>query len=194
MKHTLIQLPYSLDALDPIMSQETLEYHYNKHHKTYVDKLNELITWTQFEEMSLEDIIKNSSGWIFDIAAQIWNHNIFWTSFTYPSETSIPEEFLKISQLIHQNFWDFSTFKQQFKTEALSRFWSGWVWLMQKWDSLEIYSTPNWENPLTMEGNTLLGLDVWEHAYYIDYRNDRGKFVDNFWKIINWKIVSERIQ
>lgn len=200
MKHELIQIPYSLDALEPIMSRETLEYHYGKHHNAYVNKLNELIESTEFESMDLEEIIKKSSGGIFNNAAQIWNHNLFWKSLKSPrvlvelsfSENNQVTE--KLQKLIDQNFWSFEDFQAKFKAEALSRFGSGWVWLVQKWDILEIYSSANAENPLTLGGEALLGLDVWEHSYYIDYRNDRWAFIDNFWKIIDWDTISTRVK
>ena len=198
MQHELITLPYSLNALEPVMSQETLEYHYGKHHKTYVTKLNELIAGTKFENMSLEDIIKNASGWIFNNAAQIWNHNLFWNSFTSPQENTSFDKLQsnnnKLFQLTVSNFGSFEAFQEKFKAEALARFGSWWTWLVQKWDTLEIYSSPNAENPLTLGWEALLGIDVWEHSYYIDYRNDRWAFVDNFWKIIDWDIVSRRVK
>lgn len=188
MKHELMELPYSLDALSPVMSQETLEYHYKKHHQAYLTKLNELIIWTEYEEMPLEEIIKNSSGPIFNNAAQIWNHNFFWQSLTSPKQTAITLPPM-LEKYISESFGNLGSFKEKFKTEAIARFWSGWVWLVRKWERLEIYSSPNAENPLTLGGETLLWLDVWEHSYYIDYRNDRAAFVDNFWKIVDWEKI-----
>ncbi len=222
MKHGLMALPYPLNALEPVMSQETLVYHYGKHHQTYINKLNELILWTEYEEMSLEDIIKNASGWIFNNAAQIWNHNLFWKSFASPEnntslnflqasyntsrgsllssqDTSLnsllpgEKKLQELAQMIDTSFWSFEEFQAKFKAESLARFGSGWTWLVQKWDTLEIYSTSNAENPLTLGWVALLWLDVWEHSYYIDYRNDRWAFVDNFWKIVDWEVVAQRV-
>ena len=198
MTHALIDLPYQEHALDPFMSQETLEYHYGKHHLTYVNTLNTLIEGTDFENKSLEEIITSSDGKIFNNAAQIWNHNLFWTTFCSPndSETSLNSLLkweMKLHTLIQDSFGSFDAMKEKFKTESLGRFGSGWVWLVQKWDSLEIYSTPNAENPLTEWGEALLGCDVWEHAYYVDTRNDRGQYVENFWKIIDWSVVEDRL-
>ncbi len=187
----LMKLPYSLTALEPYISQETLEYHYGKHHQTYVNKLNELLAGTRFESFDLEEIIKTSSGWIFNNAAQIWNHNLFWNTLKINNGSS-PKG--KLADMIEKSFGGFDEMKAKFKTESLSRFGSGWVWLVQKGDILEIYSSPNAENPLTLGGETLLGLDVWEHSYYIDYRNDRAKFVDNFWNIVDWEVVVERLK
>lgn len=192
MLHTLMELPYSLDSLQPFMSKETLEFHYWKHHKAYVDKLNSLIAWTEYENMSLEDIILQSKQWpIFNNAAQIWNHNFFWKSLSI-NNWEKPQG--RLADMIVWSFWSFEDMKVKFKTESLSRFWSGWVWLIQKWELLEIYSSPNAEDPLTLWGNTLLWCDVWEHSYYIDYRNDRWAFIDNFWNIVNWKFVEEQVQ
>ena len=191
------------------MSEETLDFHYSKHHQAYVTKLNELQAGTEFENMNLEEIIKKSSGWIFNNAAQIWNHNLFWTSFTdaqtsesslnSPQDTSLNSlpkgemKLQKLQDLVDKSFGSLENMKSEFKAESLWRFWSGWVWLVQKWETLEIYSTPNAENPLTEWGTALLGCDVWEHSYYIDYRNDRGAFINNFWKIIDWNVVEGRL-
>lgn len=191
MHYTLMSLPYEKNALDPYMSQETLEYHYGKHHQAYVNKLNELLAWTRFESFDLEDIIKNSQGAIFNNAAQIWNHNLFWNTLKINNGQK-PSG--KLAEMIQQSFWSYEEFQIKFKAESLSRFGSGWAWLVQKWETLEIYSSPNAENPLTLWGEALLGLDVWEHSYYIDYRNDRAKFVDNFWSIVDWEVVSSRLK
>ena len=198
MKHELIELPYTKNSLAPIMSEETLSFHYDKHHLAYVNKLNELQAGTEFENMNLEEIIKSSQGGIFNNAAQIWNHNLFWTSFCSPSQSetslnSLLQEESRLQKLIESSFGSFENMKEKFKAESLGRFGSGWVWLVQKWNSLEIYSAPNAENPLTEGWTALLGCDVWEHSYYIDYRNDRGAFIDNFWKIVDWKVVEGRL-
>lgn len=191
MKHELMSLPYDMWSLAPFMSAETLEYHYGKHHLAYVNKLNELIIWTQFADMSLEDIIQKSSGWIFNNAAQIWNHNLFWNTLKV-NNWQEPE--WKLAEMIHSSFGSIAEMKQKFLTESLGRFGSGWVWLVQKWEELEIYSTPNAENPLTEGWEALLWCDVWEHSYYIDYRNDRGGFINNFWNIVDWETVSNRLK
>jgi len=190
MKHELISLPFSKSALEPYMSAETLEYHYDKHHRAYVNTLNTLIEWTKHENQDLESIITSSDWKIFNNAAQIWNHNFLWDTLKVNGGEG-PK--WRLLDLINLHFWSLDKMKEVFKTESLSRFGSWWVWLVQKSDGLEIYSTPNWENPLTEWWEALLWLDVWEHAYYIDYRNDRGWFVDNFWNILDWDKVSERL-
>lgn len=191
MQHTLIPLSYSFDALEPYMSSETLEFHHGKHHLAYVNTLNTLIEWTEFADMSLEDIIMKSDGKIFNNAAQIWNHNLFWPSLKVNNGT---EPSWRLSDMINTSFWSFDNMKSEFKNASLGRFGSGWVWLVQKWEELEIYSTPNAENPLTEWWEALLGCDVWEHSYYIDTRNDRGKYIENFWNIVDWEVVSERLK
>ena len=190
MTHSLMQLPYELDALSPYMSAETLEYHHGKHHLAYVNTLNTLIEGTEFSDKNLEDVITSSEGKIFNNAAQIWNHNLFWNTLKI-NNGSTPE--WKLLEMIESSFWSFDEMKAKFKAESLGRFGSGWVWLVQKEDTLEIYSSPNAENPLTLWGNTLLGCDVWEHSYYIDTRNDRGQYIENFWNIVDWGVVSERL-
>lgn len=191
MKHELIQLPYAMDSLDPYMSQETLEFHYGKHHNAYVTTLNALIEWTEFENKALEEIITSSDGKIFNNAAQIWNHNLFWNTLKINNWVK-PE--WKLAEMIDDSFTSFEDMKEKFKTESLGRFGSGWVWLVQKDNKLEIYSTPNAENPLTEWGAALLGCDVWEHSYYIDTRNDRGQYIENFWNIVDWEVVAGRLE
>ena len=191
MKHELMELPYEMSTLEPYMSAETLEYHHGKHHLAYVNKLNELLAGTEFENMTLEELITDFSGPIFNNAAQIWNHNLFWNTLKV-NNGELPNE--KLMQMIDESFWSFEDMKAKFKTESLGRFGSGWVWLVQKWDALEIYSTPNAENPLTEGWEALLGCDVWEHSYYIDTRNDRGQYIENFWNIVDWEAVAERIK
>ncbi len=204
MKHELMQLPYKLNALEPFMSEETVEYHYGKHHLAYVNKLNELQEGTEFADMSLEEVITRASGGIFNNAAQIWNHNLFWNTFNpHPNPGSAPANARvlltgertssKLAKMIAESFGSFENMKETFKAEALGRFGSGWVWLVQKGESLDIYSTSNAENPLTLWGTALLGCDVWEHAYYIDTRNDRARYIENFWNIIDWEIVASRL-
>ena len=192
MQHTLMPLPYEKSALEPFMSSETLEYHHGKHHKAYVDKLNSLIIGTEFENMSLEDIIKHAkSGPIFNNAAQIWNHNLFW-DIMKKNNWVLPT--WKLAELLEKDFWGFEKFKEAFKSAALGLFGSGWVWLVidAQWKA-KITSTQNAVNPLVTWEMALIGCDVWEHAYYIDYRNNRGGFIDGFWNIINWEVVEKQM-
>lgn len=191
MIHKLMPLPYEVNTLEPYMSAETLEFHHGKHHLAYINKLNELQEGTQFADMNLEDIITSSDGWVFNNAAQIWNHNLFWNTLKVNNGVA-PQG--KLAELIESSFGSLDAMKEQFKAQSLGRFGSGWVWLVQKWDTLEIYSSPNAENPLTLWGEALLGCDVWEHSYYIDYRNDRGGFIDNFWNIVDWDAVESRLK
>jgi len=191
MKHTLINLPFEKDSLAPYMSSETLDFHYGKHHLAYVNTLNTLIEGTEFLDMDLEDVIQKSEWKIFNNAAQIWNHNLFWNTLKVNNGAS-PE--WKLAEMIDSSFWSLAQMKEEFKNASLGRFGSGWVWLVQKWEVLEIYSTPNAENPLTEWGEALLGCDVWEHSYYIDTRNDRGQYIENFWNIIDWEVVEGRLK
>lgn len=184
-------LPYSNDALAPHISPETIEFHYGKHHKAYVDKLNGLIPGTEFEKMSLEDIVKKSSGGIFNNAAQVWNHSFYWNCLS-PSGGGEPQG--NLANKIKSDFGSFDQFKEQFTAAATNQFGSGWAWLVKKNDGkLAVYSTSNAETPLTKGDIPLLTCDVWEHAYYIDYRNARPKYLETFWKIVNWEFVSEQL-
>ncbi|MDD2916802.1 MAG: Fe-Mn family superoxide dismutase [Candidatus Gracilibacteria bacterium] len=192
MIHSLPTLPYPLDGLVPYLSQETLEYHYGKHHKTYVDNLNNLIPGTEFQDMPLEEIIRSApSGGIFNNAAQIWNHTFYWESLT-PNGNSITGT--EIENLIREKWGSFEAFQKAFNDIALKTFGSGWTWLVQKPDgSIDIVSTSNAVTPLTTQDTPLLTCDVWEHAYYIDYRNARAKYLENFWAIVNWQEVDARM-
>lgn len=184
MAHTLPALPYALDALSPIISQETLEYHYGKHHQSYVTNLNNLIPGTEFENASLEEIIKKASGGIFNNAAQIWNHTFYWNSLT-PKSSGKPSG--KLADAINAKWGSFEKFQEAFAKSAAGNFGSGWTWLVKKADgSVDIVNTSNAATPLTTTDKPLLTIDVWEHAYYIDYRNARPKYIESFWKIINW--------
>ncbi|MGH8447311.1 MAG: superoxide dismutase, partial [Solimonas sp.] len=170
MALTLPELPYARDALAPHMSAETLDFHYGKHHKAYVDNGNKLIAGTEFENMALEDIVKKSSGKIFNNAAQVYNHNFFWNSLT-PGQKAPGK---KLTDALVKQFGGVEDFKKQFTETAIGTFGSGWAWLVQNADgSLAITSTANADNPLTKNQKPLLTCDVWEHAYYIDYRNAR---------------------
>ena len=191
MAITLPPLPYANDSLMPIISPETIEFHYGKHHKTYVDKLNELIKGTEFENLSLEEIVKKSSGPIFNNAAQIWNHTFYWNCLK-PKGGGEPTG--AIADLIKQSFGDFKTFKEKFTATTVGQFGSGWGWLVKNSSGkLEIMSTPNAETPLTKGHKPLLTCDVWEHAYYIDYRNARPKYVEAFWSLVNWDYVNKQL-
>jgi Fe-Mn family superoxide dismutase len=191
MPFELPPLPYAKNALVPHMSEETLEYHYGKHHKTYVDNLNNLIKGTEFESRSLEDIIRHSSGGVFNNAAQIWNHSFFWHCLS-PNGGGIPSG--KLLAAINEAFGSFDLFKEKFTKTALTTFGSGWAWLVKnKEGQLDIISTGNAGTPMTEGKVALLTCDVWEHAYYIDYRNARAKFLDAFWNVVNWEFVAKNL-
>lgn len=190
MKHVLMTLPYTLDALAPLMSAETLEYHYGKHHQTYVNKLNELIEGTKYEEMSLVDIIKNAEGGIFNNAAQVYNHDFFWKCLT-PVQPYMPQ---KLKDALMKNFGSIEAFKEEFFAKAVGHFGSGWAWLVQDSNGkLKVVSTPNAQNTLADNLTPLLVCDVWEHAYYIDVRNARPTYLENFWKLVNWDFVADNM-
>ncbi|MDY0882706.1 superoxide dismutase [Dongia soli] len=187
--HTLPELPYALDALQPHISKETLEYHYGKHHQTYVTNLNNLIKGTEFENASLEDTIKKSSGGIFNNAAQVWNHTFYWHCLS-PKGGGQPSGAL--ADAINKKWGSFDTFKAEFTKVAVGTFGSGWAWLVKKSDgSLDFASTSNAQTPLTTADKPLLTCDVWEHAYYIDYRNKRPDYVGAFWNLVNWDFVAK---
>jgi len=191
MEHKLPELPYAKDALAPNISAETLEYHYGKHHKTYVDNLNKLILGTEFENMNLEEIVKKASGGIFNNAAQIWNHTFYWNCLS-PKGGGEPSG--AIANTIIENFWSFEQFKEKFTNAAVTLFGSGWTWLVKNQDgSLAIEATSNAGNPLKDGKKPLLTCDVWEHAYYIDYRNVRAKYIEAFWKLVDWEFVARNL-
>ncbi|MDR0219504.1 MAG: superoxide dismutase [Fe] [Enterobacteriaceae bacterium] len=191
MSFELPALPYAKDALEPHISAETLEYHYGKHHNTYVVNLNNLVKDTEFAGKSLEEIIKTSEGGIFNNAAQVWNHTFYWHSLS-PNGGGEPTG--KVAEAINSAFGSFAEFKQKFTDSALKNFGSGWTWLVKKADgSLAIVNTSNAATPLTGEDKPVLTVDVWEHAYYIDYRNARPQYLDHFWALINWQFVEENL-
>jgi len=191
MAHQLPELPYAKNALEPHISAETLEYHYGKHHATYVTNLNNLIPGTEFENLSLEDIIKKSSGGIFNNAAQVWNHTFYWNSLS-PKGGGEPSGAL--ADAINKAFVSFEEFKKQFTQTAVTTFGSGWAWLVKNADgSLALVSTGNAGNPMTAGQTPLLTCDVWEHAYYIDYRNARPKYVEAFWSLVNWEFAAKNL-
>jgi len=189
MKHTLPPLPYELDALQPHISRETMELHYEKHHQAYVTNLNKLIEGTVFETDTLLDIIKSSSDGIFNNAAQIWNHTFYWNSLS-PKGGGEPSGALAAA--INQQWKSFDLFKEEFSKSCVANFGSGWTWLVKKEDgSLAIVNTSNAATPITGSDKPLLTCDVWEHAYYVDYRNLRPKYVEAFWKLANWDFANE---
>ena len=191
MEYKLIELPYSINALEPIISKETIEYHYGKHHQAYVTNLNKLIIDTEFENLSLEEIIRRSSGGIFNNAAQVFNHNFYWNCLA-PNAGGEPSG--KIAEAINHAFGSFATFKEKFSQTAVTIFGSGWAWLVKGKDGkLEIVNTSNAGNPMTDGKKPLLICDVWEHAYYIDYRNARPSYVEKFWNLVNWDFVSSNL-
>jgi Fe-Mn family superoxide dismutase len=189
MEHTLPALPYAKDALQPTMSAETLEYHYGKHHQAYVTNLNNLIKGTEYENLSLEEIIKKSQGGVFNNSAQVWNHTFFWNCMK-PNGGGAPTG--PVADAINAKWGSFDKFKEEFQKSAVGNFGSGWTWLVKKPDgSVDIVNTSNAGTPLTTENKALLTVDVWEHAYYIDYRNARPKFVESWWNIVNWDFVNQ---
>ncbi|MBK2123779.1 superoxide dismutase [Fangia hongkongensis] len=184
----LPKLPYEKNALAPYISEETIEYHYGKHHQTYVNNLNNLVPGTEYEGKSLEEIILASSGGIFNNAAQIWNHTFYWYGLT-PNSTKAPAGALK--NAIEAKFGSFDAFKEEFSKVAATTFGSGWAWLVKdEKGELKIISTSNAGCPLTDGYTPLLTCDVWEHAYYIDYRNARPGYIKNFWEIVDWEFVA----
>ena len=191
MEHKLPELPYAMTALEPHISKETLDYHYGKHHKTYVDNLNKLIPGTEFENMSLEDIVKKSSGGIFNNAAQIWNHTFYWNSLSPKGG----EPTGALAEALKKSFGSIDEFKQKFTQTAITTFGSGWAWLVKdKSGALKVTKTENGVNPLCFGQTALLGCDVWEHSYYIDFRNKRPAYLANFLdKLVNWENVASRL-
>ncbi len=189
MTHELPALPYAQDALEPHISAETLEYHYGKHHQTYVTNLNNLVKGTDFENASLEDIIMKAEGGLFNNAAQVWNHTFYWNGMN-PNGGGEPAGAL--ADAINAAFGSFADFKQKFATACATNFGSGWTWLVKNNDGkLDIVNTSNAANPMTDGQTPVMTCDVWEHAYYIDYRNARPKYVESFWNLVNWDFVAK---
>jgi superoxide dismutase, Fe-Mn family len=191
MPFELPPLPYALDALAPNLSKETLEYHYGKHHQTYVTNLNNLVPGTEYEGLSLEQIIKKApAGGVFNNAAQVWNHTFYWHCLTPNSKA--PQSALL--DAINKSFESLEKFKEAFSKAAIAQFGSGWAWLVKNSDgSLAITSTSNAGTPISENKKALLTCDVWEHAYYIDYRNARPKYVEKFWELVNWEFVAKNL-
>jgi Fe-Mn family superoxide dismutase len=192
MEHKLPELPYAKDALAPIISAETIEYHYGKHHATYVDNLNKLIVGTEFANLPLEEIVKKASGGLFNNAAQVWNHTFYWNCLS-PKGGGEPTG--PVAEALVKSFGSVGAFKEKFAATAVGTFGSGWAWLVRHTDgSLGIESTSNAGTPITVGKKPLLTCDVWEHAYYIDYRNARAGYVDKFWQRVNWAFVAENLK
>jgi len=193
--HTLPELPYSKDALAPVISAETIDYHYGKHHAAYVNNLNKLIEGTPHAELSLEDLIKKVAGNtnekpVFNNAAQVWNHSFYWNCLS-PNGGGEPTG--AIAAAIDESFGGFAEFKDKFSKAAATHFGSGWAWVVKSGDGLAIESTANADTPIAQGKSAILTLDVWEHAYYVDYRNARPKYIEEFWKIINWDFLNKNL-
>jgi Fe-Mn family superoxide dismutase len=189
MAFELPPLPYADNALEPTISAETISFHYGKHHQSYVTNLNNLVPGTEFENSSLEEIIMKASGGIFNNAAQIWNHTFYWNGLTPNGKDAVTGD---LAAAIDATFGSFAEFKAKFSTSAATNFGSGWTWLVKNADgSIEIVNTSNAGSPLTAGQMPLLTCDVWEHAYYIDFRNARPKYVESFWGLVNWNFVAE---
>jgi Fe-Mn family superoxide dismutase len=193
MAFTLPELPYEKNALEPIISANTIDFHYGKHHQAYVTNLNNLIVGTEFEnEGCLETIVKKSSGGIFNNAAQVWNHTFYWNQFNLQGAKA-PQG--KLLDTINQQFGSFDVFKQQFAQASATLFGSGWAWLVKKADgTLAITQESNAGNPMTKGDTPLLTCDVWEHAYYLDFQNKRPDYISKFWELVDWNIIAQRFE
>lgn len=191
MAHQLPELPYAMDALQPHISKETLEYHYGKHHNAYVTKLNAAIEGTEHAEKSLEDIIKSSSGGLFNNAAQVWNHTFYWNCLSPNGGGAATGA---VADAINAKWGSFDKFKEEFSNSAATNFGSGWTWLVKDGSgNLEIVNTDDAGTPMTDGKTALLTCDVWEHAYYVDYRNARPDYINAFWNLVNWDFVNSNI-
>ncbi len=191
MKHLLLELPYALDALVPAMSADTLNYHYGKHLQTYLDNVNRMIEGTPFAEMKLKDMITKAQGALYNNAAQAFNHIIFFKQLT-PTPTTISP---LLTQALVARFGSVDAFKSEFSNAAVTLFGSGWVWLaLDANNVLQIVPEPNAGNPITRNMRPLMCIDVWEHAYYLDYQNRRGDYIKNFWNLVNWDYIEKRMQ
>jgi Fe-Mn family superoxide dismutase len=191
MKHLLPELPYALDALAPAMSADTLNYHYGKHLQTYLDNVNRMIEGTPFADMKLKDMITKAQGALYNNAAQAFNHIIFFKQLT-PTPTTISP---LLTQALVARFGSVDAFKSEFSNAATTLFGSGWVWLaLDANNVLQIVPEPNAGNPITRNMRPLMCIDVWEHAYYLDYQNRRGDYIKNFWNLVNWDYIEKRMQ
>ncbi|MEH0862626.1 MULTISPECIES: superoxide dismutase [Halobacteriovorax] len=191
MEHKLPELPWAKDALAPHISAETIEYHYGKHHNAYVTKLNAAIPGTEFENMTLEEIIMKSKGGLFNNAAQVWNHTFYWNCL---APNAGGEATGAVADAINAKWGSFDKFKEEFSNSAATNFGSGWTWLVKnKAGELEIVNTDDAQTPMTDGHTALMTIDVWEHAYYVDYRNARPSYIDAFWKLVNWDFVNKNL-
>ena len=187
MQHTLMKLPYTYSALEPMISAQTLHYHHGKHHAGYVKKLNELIEGTEFQTQTLVELIKHSTGAIFNNAAQVYNHDFYWTNLSHKAT----EPSLELESRISAKFGSMDAFEEEFQTKALGLFGSGWTWLcIDRDEELSIVTTSNADNPIRLGLIPLMVCDVWEHAYYLDYKNARAEYLTNYWKLLNWEFIS----
>lgn len=192
MSFTIEALPFEKNALEPHISSETLDYHYDKHHQTYLTKLNAAVKGTDLENKSLEELITSQTGGIFNNAAQVWNHSFYWNCLSPQGGGGASG---KIKELINKKWTSFDNFKEAFSTACATNFGSGWTWLVQNSDgSIDIVSTSNAISPLTSKQTPLLTCDVWEHAYYVDYRNARPKYIEAFWNLVNWNFVNSNLK
>lgn len=190
MAYELPALPYAMDALEPIISKNTLEFHYGKHHQAYVTNLNKLAQGTEFENTGLEDIIKKATGGIFNNAAQVWNHTFYWEGF---NAQGAREPKGALEEAINKSFGSYAGFRDKFNAAAATLFGSGWAWLVKKADgTLEIIQESNAGNPLRNGLKPILTCDVWEHAYYLDYQNRRPDYIAAFWNLVDWNIIEKR--
>ncbi len=190
MEHKLPELPWGMDALEPHISKETLEYHYGKHHNAYVTKLNAAVPGTEFADMKLEDIIMKSEGGLFNNAAQVWNHTFYWNCL---APNAGGEASGTIGDKIKAKWGSFDKFKSEFTNAAATNFGSGWTWLVEEGGELEIFNTANADLPMKHGKKALMTVDVWEHAYYVDYRNARPKYLEAFWSLVNWDFVNANL-
>jgi len=190
-KFVLLPLPYAEDALAPYISERTIQYHYGKHLAAYINNVNKLKAGTEFDNMLLQDIVKNSTGGMFNNSAQVFNHYFYFEALNAPSSG---EPLSKMEKLNNKNFGSFANFKEQFSKAGATLFGSGWVWLLQDGDKLEIWSSPDAENPLKDGKHPLLTMDVWEHSYYLDTQNARAKYIENFWEVLDWDVVEKRVK
>jgi Fe-Mn family superoxide dismutase len=191
MQHRLPDLPYAADALEPHISAETLEFHHGKHHRAYVTKLNELIAGTKYEDLPLEEVIRTASGAIFNNAAQTWNHSFYWNCLS-PAGGGAPSG--QIAKALDAKWGSFDKFKEELSQSAATNFGSGWTWLVKnEQGQLEVLNTANAGTPLTGGKAPILTIDVWEHAYYIDYRNVRPQYVEAYWQLVNWEFAKRNL-
>lgn len=190
-KFTLQPLPYAENALAPYISEKTIQYHYGKHLAAYIDNTNKLKAGTNFDDEPLHEIVKQASGGLFNNAAQVFNHYFYFEALHTPGQE---EPLPKMKELIDKNFGSFEDFKEKFAQTGIALFGSGWVWLVQDGEKLEIIPAPNAENPLKNGQYPLLTMDVWEHAYYLDTQNARAKYIENFWKVLNWEVIEKRVK